>query len=75
MLRLDGDISGGPRAPYEAVAEVVRGLLPVMERFGVATATEVEIESLALRIRDEVLTKDGIIVAPLLIGARARHQV
>jgi hypothetical protein len=45
-----------------------------MERLGIATATEVEIETLALRIRDEVLTKDGVVVAPLLIGALARYQ-
>lgn len=44
-----------------------------MERFGVASAAEVEIDSLALRMRDEVLTKHGVVVAPLLIGAWARH--
>ena len=72
-LRLDGAISGGPGAPYEALAEVVRSLLPVMERFGIATAAEVEIDILAQRIRDEILAEDGVIVAPLLIGAWARH--
>lgn len=72
-LRLDGAISGGPSAPYEALAEVVRSLLPVMETLGIATAAEVEIDSLALRIRDEVLAEDAVVVAPLLIGAWARH--
>jgi ubiquinone/menaquinone biosynthesis C-methylase UbiE len=74
VLRLDGAISGGPTASYEMLAEVVRSLLPAIERFGIATATEVEIESLALRIRDEVLAEDGVVVAPLLIGAWARYQ-
>jgi ubiquinone/menaquinone biosynthesis C-methylase UbiE len=73
MLRLDGAISGGRSAPYEALAEVVRSLLPAIERFGVASAAEVEIDSLALRIRDEVLAQDSVVVAPLLIGAWARH--
>jgi hypothetical protein len=73
MLRLDGAISGGPSAPYEASPEVVRSLLPVMEKFGIATAAEVEIDSLSLCIRNEVLAKDGVIVAPSLIGAWARH--
>ncbi len=73
ILRLDGAISGGPSAPHEALAEVVRSLLPVMERFGIATAAEVEIDSLAQRIRDEVLAEDAVVVAPLLIGAWARH--
>jgi hypothetical protein len=44
-----------------------------MERFGIATAAEVEIDSLAQRIRDEVLAEDSVVVAPLLIGAWARH--
>ena len=66
-------ISGGPRAPYEAVAEVLRSLLPTMERFGIATAAEVEIDSLAQRIGDEVLAKDGVIPAPRLIGVWARQ--
>jgi ubiquinone/menaquinone biosynthesis C-methylase UbiE len=75
MLRLDGVIGGGPSVPtYEALAEVVRSLLPSMERFGVATAAEVEIDSLAMRVRDVVLAKDGVVVAPLLIGAWARHS-
>jgi nicotinamidase-related amidase len=37
------------------------------------TFPEVEIDSLAQRIRGEILAKDGVIVAPLLIGAWARH--
>jgi ubiquinone/menaquinone biosynthesis C-methylase UbiE len=74
-LRLDGAISGGPSAPYEALAEVVRSLLPAMEKFGIAKAAEVEIDSLALRIRDEVLAQDSVVVSPLLIGAWVRHPV
>jgi hypothetical protein len=44
-----------------------------METLGIATAAEVEIDSLAPRIRDEVLGEDAVVVAPLLIGAWARH--
>lgn len=73
MLRLDGVISGGPSAPYEALPEVVRSLLPAIERFGIATAAEIDIDTLAQRIRDEVLAKNSVIVAPLLIGAWARQ--
>jgi len=39
----------------------------------IATAAKVEIDSLAQRIRDEVLAEDAVVVAPLLIGAWARH--
>jgi ubiquinone/menaquinone biosynthesis C-methylase UbiE len=71
-LRLDGAISGEPGASYQVLVEVVRSLLPAMERLGVASAAEVEIDSLARRIRDEVVAQDGVIIAPLLIGAWAR---
>jgi hypothetical protein len=72
-LRPDGAISGSPNAPFEALAEVGRSLLPAMEKFRIATTAEVEVDNFALRIRDEVLKQDGVIVAPLLIGAWARH--
>jgi hypothetical protein len=42
-------------------------------RFGIATAAKIEIDNLAQRIRNEILAKDGVIFAPLLIGAWARH--
>jgi ubiquinone/menaquinone biosynthesis C-methylase UbiE len=75
VLRLDGVIAGGPSAPtYQALAEVCRSILPAMERFGVATAAEVEIDTLAERMRAEILAKEGVVVAPLLIGAWARYQ-
>jgi len=45
-----------------------------MEKFRIATAAEVEIESLGLRIRKEVVAKNGIVITPLLIGAWACKQ-
>jgi hypothetical protein len=54
--------------------EIVRSLLPAMERLGIATAAEVEAESLGLRIRDEVVANNGIVISPSLIGAWATHE-
>jgi len=54
--------------------EIVRSLLPAMERLGIATVVEVEVESLALRIRDEVIANNGIVISPSLIGAWARYE-
>ena len=48
-------------------------MLPAMEKFRIATAPEAEVESLAARIRDEVVAKDGVVVAPLLVSAWARY--
>jgi 2-polyprenyl-3-methyl-5-hydroxy-6-metoxy-1,4-benzoquinol methylase len=55
-LRMDALIGGGPECPaYELVAEVIQSLLPVMEKLKIATAAEVEISTLAQRMREEVV--------------------
>jgi ubiquinone/menaquinone biosynthesis C-methylase UbiE len=74
-LRLDAAVGAGPDTPaYKMLPEIVRSLLPAMERLGIATAAEVEVESLALRIRDEVVANNGIVISPSLIGAWATHE-
>jgi hypothetical protein len=42
------------------------------ERLGVVTAAEMEIETLAQRLRDEVLRAEAVIVPPSLTGAWTR---
>jgi ubiquinone/menaquinone biosynthesis C-methylase UbiE len=72
-MRMDAVIGGGPDCPgYELVAEVTRSLLPVMEKLKIATATEVDISTLAQRLRDEVVAAKGIILSPGLIGSWSR---
>jgi ubiquinone/menaquinone biosynthesis C-methylase UbiE len=64
---------GGPASPiYDYVAEVVRSLLPVMQRLGVATAGEVGIETLAERLRAEAVANMACVMTPALIGAWTR---
>lgn len=70
-------MDGGPHSPiYEWFAETVRSLLPRMEALGITTAEEVQVDSLAERMRAEALEKRGAILSPMLIGAFARkpHQ-
>ena len=43
-----------------------------MERLGVATATEVGIETLTERMQDEVIASDSVIVGRSEIGAWTR---
>jgi 2-polyprenyl-3-methyl-5-hydroxy-6-metoxy-1,4-benzoquinol methylase len=57
---------------YQIVAQVVKSLLPVMEKLGVATEKEIQIETLAQRLRDEVLSRGAVIVLPPLVGAWTR---
>jgi ubiquinone/menaquinone biosynthesis C-methylase UbiE len=74
-LRLDAALSGGPDSKaYEVLPEIVRSLLPAMEGLGIATAEEVDPESLSFRIREEVLANNGIVISPSLIGAWATHE-
>jgi hypothetical protein len=40
----------------------------------VATAAEVEVDTLAARLREEVVTADATVVPPPLIGAWARTE-
>ena len=66
-------VDSGPDSPaYQQVAELTRTLLPLMERVGVATATEVEIDTLAGRLRQEVVANKATLVAPPFVGAWAR---
>jgi SAM-dependent methyltransferase len=72
-MRMDAVIGGGPDCPvYELVAEVTRSLLPVMEKLKIATATEVDVSSLAQRLRDEGVAAKGVVLSPGLIGSWSR---
>src|SRR5215472_16626175 len=72
-MRMDALIGGGPKCPaYELVAEVTESLLPAMEKLKIATATEVDVSSLAQRLRDEVVDARGVVISPGLIGSWSR---
>lgn len=71
-LRLEAAIGGGKDAPAFAWADVLGGMVPLMERFGIATAREVDAATLADRLLAEVTSRGGVVVAPLLVGAWAR---
>ena len=69
-MRTDAAIGGGPDCPvYELVADVVKSLLPVMEKLQIATAKEADISTLAQRMRDEVVAAKGVVLSPGLIGS------
>ncbi len=73
QLRLDAPIGGGPDWPgYAYVADTVRSLLPMLEQMGIVTADDVGIETLADRLRAEVVDQRGVQMLPIVIGAWAR---
>ena len=74
-MRTDALIGGGPQcSAYEIVADVVQSLLPVMEKLKIARAAEVDISTLAQRMRDEVVALKGVVVSAGFIGAWSRKQ-
>jgi SAM-dependent methyltransferase len=64
--------SGPDSALYAWMAQTARTLLPLMERTGVATAAEVGVDTLAARLREEIVAADATVVPPPLIGAWTR---
>jgi SAM-dependent methyltransferase len=73
QLRLDAPIGGGPDWPGNAyVADTLRSLLPMLEQMGIVTAEEAGIETLADRLRAEVVDQRGVQMLPIIIGSWSR---
>jgi len=73
QLRYEAIFAGGPASPmYEFLADVVRALLPMFAQFGIATAEEVDIETLEDRLRKEIVPRQGVARTPAIVSAWAR---
>jgi len=57
---------------FQVLAETIRSLLPAIERFGLATAAEVQVDTLAVRLRDEARGSGRPVLGQPLIRAYAR---
>jgi hypothetical protein len=69
-MRLDSYVGGGPDSiAYTWMAESVRSMLPLILRLGVATAEDVDIETLADRLRAEAVAADAVAKSPDLVSA------
>jgi len=71
-MRLEAVVVGGEEAPSWGWANLVRGILPVMERLGVAAAQEIGPGDLAERLDAERARHDAVVLGPPLTGAWAR---
>ncbi len=73
-MRLQTVIGGGAGSSdrLHLVADLAGSLLPAMERLGVATAADVNIETLAARMQDEVVAGGSVTVGRSEIGAWSR---
>ncbi len=67
-----GRVEGGsnPEA-YEWIAQTIRSLLPTIEKTGVAKKDEINVETLADRLRRSVTDSGGVIHSPMFVGAWA----
>lgn len=76
QMHLSSPVGGGPDwGGYENAASTLRSMLPLVLKFGVASAEEVDIETLEARLRAETMAHDGIVKLPDLVGAWARLDV
>ncbi|HEV8190837.1 MAG TPA: hypothetical protein VGP82_05045 [Ktedonobacterales bacterium] len=71
---MNAPIAAGPDHPlYAHAAHLVRTLLPAMEQLGIATGGQVDVDTMAARLRDEAAANSGTVVWLSLIGA-ATHK-
>jgi SAM-dependent methyltransferase len=75
QLRLEAPIGGGVDWPgYAYIAETVRSLLPMLEQTGMVTPEEADVETLADRLRAEVVHQCGVEMLPIVIGAWTHYK-
>jgi SAM-dependent methyltransferase len=72
VLGLQGYFAPGNPAGPKLAAETIRTLLPIIERTGVATAAEVDIDTLEARLAEECVRLGTTFKPPTLVGAWAR---
>jgi len=73
QLHIEVFTGGTPEYPgFEVVAEIVRSLLPSIEKRGLASATELDIDTLAQRMRDDAINKLATCSWPGFVNAWTR---
>ena len=71
-MRLECALGGGPDLPVSGWSNVVAGMVPVMEQLKVASAGDVQPDTLAERMLAELRAAQGIVIGPPLIAAWSR---
>ncbi len=72
-MRMDAVVSGQEDGfVYKLLAEAVRSLVPTLEKLNIASTAQVQIDSLADRMRKDVAAKRGVAISYGLVGAWSR---
>ena len=76
LMRIEALIGGGTNAANDLwqLAELVRSLVPTMEKFGVATAKEVGVDDLSERLVAEAIDSQSVLVDRSEIAAWSRKK-
>ena len=75
QIHCESFIFAGPDCPwYEVIAGRVGSVLPKLLKYGLVTAEEVEISTLAQRLRDAVVANASVVMAPDLVSAWTRTR-
>jgi SAM-dependent methyltransferase len=73
QLHYQSFLGAGPDWPwYDVMAGRVGSVLPLLLKYGLVTAEEVEISTLAQRLRDAVVAGASVVMAPDLVSAWTR---
>lgn len=63
-------VACGPATPgYGYMVGVLRSLLPLVERTGIASAMEIDIDTLAIRMQEDAVEHERVMFLPRVVGA------
>jgi len=74
LLAMSRIETGDDSPAYAYVAQTIRSLLPMIEKTGVATRAQVDIETLAARLKVESVSRGAVLHLPELIAAWTRTR-
>jgi ubiquinone/menaquinone biosynthesis C-methylase UbiE len=67
-------VESGPESPaYNWMAQTIRSVLPLSEKLGITSATQIDVDTLAERLKHELTSQDAVFVLPPLTGVWARR--
>ena len=73
-MREEAIVGGGPDfAGYAWLASVARGLAPLMDKLGIACSQQLDLDTLAERVRDDAVARGAVVWGPALVGAHTRR--
>lgn len=69
QLIMEAPVGGGAYSPAFGWSNILSALLPLVEKLGIATSEEVDIETLTRRLDAEIHQLDGTVMGPPMYGA------